>query len=99
MAELAVEPDSSDAEVAALLRSQIYRDYQQAFTVASGLPLALRRRGLQELPADSSVESPFCLLMAKTRPACEECLALQRQLASEARLAPKTLKCFAGLCE
>jgi len=88
-----------DQETDALSDSQIYRDYQQAFLAASGLPLALRHPDLQELPESAKGESPFCMLMAQTRPACEECLALQGQLAREARLQPKTLKCFAGLCE
>src|SRR4029077_1847295 len=38
-------------------------------------------------------------LMAQTHPVCSECVALQQQLAREARLEPKTLRCFAGLCE
>lgn len=37
--------------------------------------------------------------MARTNRACEACFALQRKLEEEAKLQPKTLKCFAGLCE
>ena len=37
--------------------------------------------------------------MAKTNTTCAECYALQQKLEEEAQLRPKTLKCFAGLCE
>jgi AraC-like DNA-binding protein len=44
-------------------------------------------------------ENPFCALMAKTNRSCAACYALQQKLEEEAHLQPKTLKCFAGLCE
>jgi AraC-like DNA-binding protein len=37
--------------------------------------------------------------MAKTNQSCAQCYALQCKLEQEAQLQPKTLKCFAGLCE
>ncbi len=37
--------------------------------------------------------------MAKTKESCAQCYALQCQVEEEAQLEPKTLKCFAGLCE
>jgi len=89
----------SDAERDALLKSQIWRDYQEAFSRASGLPLALRQADGRELLQNDVGQSRFCKLMAQTHPVCSECLALQQQLAREARFEPKTLRCFAGLCE
>jgi AraC-like DNA-binding protein/ligand-binding sensor protein len=44
-------------------------------------------------------ENPFCALMAKTNQSCAGCYALQCKLEKEAQLEPKTLKCFAGMCE
>jgi AraC-like DNA-binding protein len=52
--------------------------------------------GSMDRPA---VGSSFCALMARTNKSCEACFALQKQLEAEAKLRPKTLKCFAGLCE
>jgi YesN/AraC family two-component response regulator len=37
--------------------------------------------------------------MAGTNQSCAACLQLQRKVEEEARLEPKTLKCFAGLCD
>jgi AraC-like DNA-binding protein len=37
--------------------------------------------------------------MAQTNKSCAACHALQRDLEREAQLAPRTLHCFAGLCE
>lgn len=93
-------PDEpADPQVDALLKSRIYRDYEQAFQAASGLPLTLRKPQSPHPLRFESHDSPFCVLMARTNPACAECLALQRRLEEEAKSGPKTLKCFAGLCE
>jgi len=84
----------------ALSDSDIYRDYKDAFTKATGLPLSLEAPGENELRLrKSSSPPPFCALMAKTNVSCGACYALQRQLEESAKLEPKTLKCFAGLCE
>lgn len=91
---------SRDLRVTALSESQIYRDYERAFTKGTGLPLALHEAEMFRLVQYSSnQESPFCSLMGKTHKTCAACYALQQQLAGEARMEVKTLKCFAGLCE
>ena len=80
----------------------MFRDYQTAFEKATGLPLSLQPpesphpNGLMERPA---VGNTFCALMARTNRSCEACFALQKRLEEEAKLEPRTLKCFAGLCE
>ncbi len=82
----------------------MFRDYQDAFERSTGLSLNLHQPGddqgcgAQAQPSGGSV-SPFCALMARTNRACDACLALQRELELKAQLQPKTLKCFAGLCE
>jgi AraC-like DNA-binding protein/ligand-binding sensor protein len=84
----------------ALSQSKIYRDYERAFTRGTGLPLALHApEMLNMIHFARGQENPFCALMAKTNTSCAECYALQRKLEEEAQLRPKTLKCFAGLCE
>ncbi|MEY2881204.1 MAG: hypothetical protein RLZZ15_3584 [Verrucomicrobiota bacterium] len=90
----------SRAIVAQLERSQIYRDYEQAFRETTGLPLALRPIEAFDLTHHGDPkENPFCALMAQTNHSCAACLQLQKKVEAEARLEPKTLKCFAGLCD
>ena len=80
----------------------MFRDYQAAFEKATGLPLSLHppgaghESGSMDRPA---VGNSFCALMARTNRGCEACCALQWKLEEEAKLQPKTLTCFAGLCE
>jgi ligand-binding sensor protein len=39
------------------------------------------------------------MLLAQTNVSCQACLAMQQRVEQEARIKPKTLKCFTGLCE
>jgi AraC-like DNA-binding protein/ligand-binding sensor protein len=90
----------SRAVVEQLKRSEIYRDYEKAFREATGLPLNLRAIEAFDLPhARDPKQNPFCALMAQSNQSCGACLQLQRKVEVEARLEPKTLKCFAGLCD
>jgi len=90
----------SRALVEQLQRSQIYRDYEQAFRETTGLPISLRSIEAFDLPHHGDPkENPFCALMAQTNHSCAACLQLQRKVEEQAKLKPKTLKCFAGLCD
>ncbi len=90
----------SRAIVAQLKRSQIFRDYEQAFRETTGLPITLRPIEAFDLPHHGDPkENKFCLLMAQSNHSCAACLQLQKKVEEEARLEPKTLKCFAGLCD
>lgn len=90
----------SRALVAQLKRSQIYRDYEQAFRDTTGLPIALRPIEAFDLPHHGDPkENPFCGLMSGNNHTCAACLQLQKSVEEQARLAPKTLKCFAGMCD
>ena len=90
----------SRALVAQLRRAQIYRDYEAAFRETTGLPLALRPVEGIDLPLHGDPrEAPFCALMARSNHSCAACLQLQRRVEEEARLEPRTLRCFAGLCD
>ena len=90
----------SRALVAQVKRAQIFRDYEQAFRETTGLPINLRPIEAFDLPHHGDPkENPFCALMATTNRSCAACLQLQKKVEQEAGLAPKTLKCFAGLCE
>jgi AraC-like DNA-binding protein/ligand-binding sensor protein len=90
----------SRAIVGQLARSEIYRDYERAFRDATGLPLSLRAVEAFDLPHQGEQnENPFCALMATSNQSCAACLQLQRKVEESAGLEPKTLKCFAGLCD
>jgi AraC-like DNA-binding protein len=83
-----------------LRRSQIYRDYEDAFRETTGLPINLRPVEAFDLPHNADPnENPFCALMATSNRSCAACLQLQRKIEDQAKLEPKTLKCFAGLCD
>ena len=96
--------NSSQRTLEVLSESQMYRDYERAFTEATGLPLRLQGPNLLHVVRYAKKqENPFCALMAKTDRSCTpssaQCYALQCRLEEEAQFAPKTLKGFAGLCE
>ncbi|HWZ94210.1 MAG TPA: helix-turn-helix domain-containing protein [Opitutaceae bacterium] len=83
--------------VAQLKRSQVFCDYEQAFRETTGLPINLRPVEAFDLPHQGDPKgSPFCALMARSNHSCSACLRLQKKVEEEARLEPKTLKCFAG---
>jgi AraC-like DNA-binding protein/ligand-binding sensor protein len=91
---------SKNPLVEALARSQMYLDYQCAFTQGTGLPLVLQEPDRVHLVQfGRSAKTPFCVLVAKASKACAACYAVQQQLEREAKLEPRTLRCFAGLCE
>jgi AraC-like DNA-binding protein/ligand-binding sensor protein len=83
-----------------LRRSEIYQEYERAFREMTGLPLGLCSVDTFNLPHRGDPnENPFCSLMAKTNRSCAACLQMQRKIEDRAKLEPKTLKCFAGLCD
>jgi len=93
-------PTGDNTSLSALSESQMYRDYAEAFTRGTGLPLSLHAPESMHLVQHARrQENPFCTLMAKTNQTCAGCYALQCKLEKEAQLEPKTLKCFAGMCE
>ena len=95
-----IRAQRSRAVVEQLKSSAIFRDYEKAFRETTGLPINLRAVEAFDLPhAKDPKQNPFCALMAQSNQSCAACLQLQRKVEVEARLEPKTLKCFAGLCD
>lgn len=93
-------PADGHSPLSVLSASRMYQDYARAFTRGTGLPLNLHAPDLTRVITFARKdENPFCALMAKTNQSCAACYGLQQKLEAEAQLAPKTLKCFAGLCE
>lgn len=83
-----------------LSETSLYRDYQRAFRQATGLPLAIRpAQAYEHALRGEAGENPFCVLMARTSTGCANCIKMQADLEKEAGMAPKSLHCFAGLCD
>jgi AraC-like DNA-binding protein/ligand-binding sensor protein len=85
-----------------LSQSRIYRDYERAFSEATGLPLSLRPLEIwQPVHRGKKHENPFCALMAQHSRSCAACLQVQEKLSSDTsdEQEAKTVKCFAGMCD
>ena len=92
--------NQSDSLIEALTQSKLYRDYEQAYTEATGLPLALRPVESWQLPLHGKRhEAPYCAFMAQQSRACSSCLQMQEKLSAAAALEPHTAVCPSGLCE
>lgn len=77
--------------------SGLVREYEKAFTEASGLPLELDGGGGPT--GMRTCGNPFCELMARVNPTCKECLSTQAKLRKLAQSGTRSVNCFAGLCE
>ncbi|HKK68523.1 MAG TPA: PocR ligand-binding domain-containing protein, partial [Bacteroidales bacterium] len=106
MNQLESQPEQSSSlktsrEIVKKLSStQIYKDYEKAFSQATGLPLALKPiQSFGLAMAQSKQQNPFCAIMGRTNKSCAACLALQAELEKKAELKPASLHCFAGLCD
>jgi len=83
-----------------LARSEVFRNYERAYSEATGMPVALRRVESWQLPLHGRRrENPFCALLAKTSRTCAACLQSQETLAQSSMDAPGTIQCAYGLRE
>lgn len=81
-------------------KSRLFQDYQSAFESATRLPLSLQQGGARPgTLAQRPGGNPFCLLMAKSNQSCAACASMQQKIEEQASIEPKSLHCFAGLCE
>jgi AraC-like DNA-binding protein/ligand-binding sensor protein len=88
------------ALIAALVNSRIYREYEQAFTDLTGLPVALQPVETWQLPHHGKQnENPFCSLMSQKSRTCAACLQVQERLCEKAAHEPRTVMCPVGLCD
>lgn len=90
---------SADSTVEAMLRSRLFRDFQRAFIHGTNLPLELHPPQAKRPLRPSPTRSPICALMARSHSKCWACCALQQSLETSAQGKPRTVTCFAGMCE
>lgn len=86
--------------IEALARSEMFQNYERAYTEATGMPVALRPVEAWQLPFHGKrKENVFCAVMAGKSHTCSACLQLQEKLTQAARHEPATRTCAYGLCE
>ena len=67
--------------IEALSNSKVYQDYEQSFSEATGLPVALRPAESWQLPLHGKAkENRFCAIMAGKSRSCAACLQTQQNL-------------------
>lgn len=84
----------------ALLRSRLFRDYENVFTRATGLPLALRPLEFWQLEHHNKTnENGFCALLAKRPSTLAVCLQSHAEIVQHTGVCPRTETCPFGLTE
>ena len=83
-----------------LARSVLFKNYERAYTEATGMPMTLRPLETWQLPFHGKhKENAFCSLMADNSHTCGACLQLQQKLGLDAMNQPAIRTCAYGLCE
>jgi AraC-like DNA-binding protein/ligand-binding sensor protein len=93
-------PQTNQQVIEQLSRSKIYQDYEQAFNRATGLPLKLRPTEVWQLiHHETKYENPFCKILSQHNRSCAACLEVQQKITESPGTTPKSVTCFAGLCD
>jgi AraC-like DNA-binding protein/ligand-binding sensor protein len=80
--------------------SNIYKDYEHAFSDATCLPLAFRPVEVWRFALENKkYENPFCTMLAGCNRTCASCLEMQKKMDDIPGARPRTVTCFAGLCD
>jgi AraC-like DNA-binding protein/ligand-binding sensor protein len=84
----------------ALVRSRLFRDYENVFTKATGLPLTLRPLEYWQLAHHGKKhENPFCALLAENPGTLAVCLQAHEEMIRHTGVLPHTVTCPFGLTE
>ena len=84
----------------ALRRSKLFRSYEQVFSEATGLPLALRPVDYWQLEHQGKKnENPFCALLAERPATLAVCLQAHEEMICHTGDLPHTVTCPFGLTE
>jgi AraC-like DNA-binding protein/ligand-binding sensor protein len=100
-----VAPDVRDANanrqlIDALVRSRLFRDYENVFTKATGLPLTLRPLEYWQLAHHGKKhENPFCALLAENAATLAVCLQAHEEMIRHTGVLSHTVTCPFGLTE
>jgi AraC-like DNA-binding protein len=92
---------TTDKELLEALRhSDVYAQYERTFTVATGLPLALRPVEFFGLPFHGSKnENAFCSFLANDKRTCSLCLQTVGRCSASTGNQPRSFQCPFGLTE
>ena len=83
-----------------LAGSDLYREYERAYSSMTGMPLAFRPLETFDLPFQGKCrENAFCALMAKKNRSCGACLQMQDKLRRDAMDGGTIATCAHGLSE
>jgi AraC-like DNA-binding protein len=86
--------------ITVLKGSKLYREYEQAFTDAVGVPLAFRAVESWQLPyRGQRRENGYCAYLAAKSRSCAACLRTAQRLSRLAANLPATVTCASGLSE
>jgi AraC-like DNA-binding protein/ligand-binding sensor protein len=84
----------------ALRRSKLFRNYEQVFSEATGLPLALRPVDYWQLEHQGKKnQNPFCALLAERPSTLAVCLKAHQDMIDHTGVLPHTVTCPFGLTE
>ena len=84
----------------ALRRSKLFRNYEQVFSEATGLPLALRPLDYWQLEHQGKKnQNPFCALLAERPSTLAVCLKAHQDMIHHTGVLPHTVTCPFGLTE
>lgn len=83
-----------------VVHSELFQDYERAYSTATGLPLAFRPLETFDLPFHGKRrENSFCALMAKKGGSCGDCPQMQEKLHRDTSEKSTAATCAHGLCE
>jgi AraC-like DNA-binding protein/ligand-binding sensor protein len=101
MSETAPARANSNKQLIDMLRrSRLFRDYENVFAKATGLPLALRPLDYWQLEHQGKKqENPFCALLAENPATLAVCLQAHDQMIRHTGDLPHTVTCPFGLTE
>ncbi len=92
--------DSNKQLIDMLRRSRLFRDYENVFTKATGLPLTLRPLEFWQLAhRGKKHENPFCALLAEQPKTLAVCLQAHEDMIQHTGDLPRTVTCPFGLTE
>lgn len=92
--------NQNESLIEALANSQMYHDYERAYSEATGMPVTLRSAANWQLPFHGKrKENPFCALIASKSRTCAGCLQMQEKLCQKAMQGTEIMNCTYGLCE